>query len=383
MRIKKPNKITYAITNVRSLLPKIDSLINCFEEHELTFSIITETWLRADRETMSVLEEVENGAYMELIRKNRGTRAFDTRKARLKKYSLPRNNYEIVCAVGNFNNDTQRVAIIAIYLPPKQRKETTTEMCIFISDTITKLKTELDNPYIILGGDINRKNVAPAVEDHPDIKQGPVLATRGNTALDLIFSNIGDPKHAASHPPLSADNGPVSDHKILIIQHEIDHIHRYKKIVIKHRINKPDTAAAFRAAVTLEDWHIGMDDSTKSLQALDDRLERILDMTMPWKSFTIKSTDKVWITTEIKRSIRKQRRIYKREGRSPTFILVFFSRNLPAQTTKQKELLPEKNRNKFWDAPGTVICGSIRRVKICLSTGALFVQIRLVEHPQN
>ena len=32
-------------TNARSICPKIESLITCFEELEASFAVITETWL--------------------------------------------------------------------------------------------------------------------------------------------------------------------------------------------------------------------------------------------------------------------------------------------------------------------------------------------------
>ena len=44
-------KITVLNTNARSLCPKIESLIDCFDEMEGTVGVITETWL-ADGDTL-------------------------------------------------------------------------------------------------------------------------------------------------------------------------------------------------------------------------------------------------------------------------------------------------------------------------------------------
>ena len=39
------NMINIINTNARSLCPKIESLIDCFEELEVTLGVVTETWL--------------------------------------------------------------------------------------------------------------------------------------------------------------------------------------------------------------------------------------------------------------------------------------------------------------------------------------------------
>ena len=86
--------MSFALTNARSLLPKIDSLVNYFDEHGLTFCIITETWISNDNTTKDILEELSNGANIEMIRKDRSGRgggvaiAFNNTKAKFKKYGL-------------------------------------------------------------------------------------------------------------------------------------------------------------------------------------------------------------------------------------------------------------------------------------------------------
>ena len=55
-------KITILNTNARSLCPKIESLIDCFDEMNGTIGVITETWL-ADGDTLQTdIEDLSNGA---------------------------------------------------------------------------------------------------------------------------------------------------------------------------------------------------------------------------------------------------------------------------------------------------------------------------------
>ena len=61
-------------TNARSLCPKIDSLIDCFEEMDATIGIITETWL-ADGETLEKdIHDLAKGAGLGMVCLNRQPR---------------------------------------------------------------------------------------------------------------------------------------------------------------------------------------------------------------------------------------------------------------------------------------------------------------------
>ena len=44
-RVNKDFKFTFLNTNARSLSPKINSLIECFDEMDASVAIVTETWL--------------------------------------------------------------------------------------------------------------------------------------------------------------------------------------------------------------------------------------------------------------------------------------------------------------------------------------------------
>ena len=58
-------------TNVRSLCPKIDSLIDCFDEMDATIGIITETWL-ADGDTLERdIHDLAKGAVLGMVCLNR------------------------------------------------------------------------------------------------------------------------------------------------------------------------------------------------------------------------------------------------------------------------------------------------------------------------
>ena len=279
-----------------------------------------------DRQTQQVLEEVENGAHLNLIRRDRGTRgggvaiAYDTRKMKLAKYRVNTGGFELVCATGKINNESRKIAILAVYLPPKQTKAKTRVFCEIISDTIGKLKIELKNPYIILAGDINKKDIRQAFKEYPDIEQGPSLATRGGSALDLVFSNMGVPNKVRSRPPLSADKGPKSDHNVLVLHHKLQHRHNFKKITIRHRKITKEGIEGFNRDVTLMDWrNIQGENPSETVNEVNHRLEELMDTHLPWRTFVVKSTDKKWMTPKIRKMIKIRKRVFKKEGRGRTW----------------------------------------------------------------
>ena len=128
--------------------------------------------------------------------------AYDTRRAKLKKYAVQNNKYEIICATGKINNNSRKVAIICVYLPPKQTIQVTKEVENCLADCILKLKSELNDPMIIVGGDLNKKSINDAFKESQDIKMHNPIPTRGTAALDIVFSNLAAHEER-SLPPLS------------------------------------------------------------------------------------------------------------------------------------------------------------------------------------
>ena len=62
---------TFLNTNARSLSPKIHSLIDCIEEMEAAFAVITETWLSDGEGLAEDIEGLELGAGLGMLALNR------------------------------------------------------------------------------------------------------------------------------------------------------------------------------------------------------------------------------------------------------------------------------------------------------------------------
>ena len=107
----------------------------------------------------------------------------------LKKFSIPYNKFEIVCAVGKSVEEKRKFTIFAVYIPPSQRVEQTKQLMECLADCIEKVKLELGDPYVIIGGDFNRR-VITATDDFPDIQILGSGGTRGGVDLDKVLTNV-------------------------------------------------------------------------------------------------------------------------------------------------------------------------------------------------
>ena len=63
-----------ACANARSVVQKINSLITLFEELELHIALLTETWLTAKVCSVKTMNDLTDGANINFIRRDRGSR---------------------------------------------------------------------------------------------------------------------------------------------------------------------------------------------------------------------------------------------------------------------------------------------------------------------
>ena len=66
--------IRFILSNARSLVPKITSLIDAMHELDLTFAAITETWFKGGKQLQRELLDIEMAANIKIICRNRKSR---------------------------------------------------------------------------------------------------------------------------------------------------------------------------------------------------------------------------------------------------------------------------------------------------------------------
>ena len=316
----------FSLSNARSLAKKIDSLIDMFREKELHVAMVTETWFQNDRYTRGELSDITAAENLEFICKNRDKKrgggvaiVFDRNKSNFKKIQISGNKYELVGAVGNIAGVTRKVVFYSLYIPPNQTAEVTRGLFVCLGDTIEKMKQEYIDPFIIIGGDTNKRDVSQALADFPDIKVELSGPTRGTAALDIVATNFTPSilELGTFYPLETFDNETRSDHLSLIGVARVPNLHVYSTATYNTRKYSAEAEAAFGADLAIINWeHTVGATPSESADKLNYVLQFLFNKHFPLTTVTKRSCDPPWMTKRIRRYIRNRKREYARSGRS-------------------------------------------------------------------
>ena len=324
-RVKKIIKVNFATTNARSIAPKIISLVENFNELELCLFAITETWLGNSREVNHNIRDLVNSSNIDMLHKNRKTRgggvalAYNNTLAKFSQVSLRNNSFELLCCKGKINSLARPLIVFVVYLPPKMSADSLRAFCTTLADGIELVKSNYDDPFILITGDFNKKSISPALCDFPDIVLVDPVPTRGTACLDLSFSNLGPHiTTVRSLPPLeSNDNNTVSDHNIVSMSCKFPMHAHFTKKKITFRPFTTRGEAQFGREILSYDWSL-IHDNCPNISAENLRvvLDSMINKCFPTKTRTIKSTDSPWLTREVALLSRRKKREYALNRRS-------------------------------------------------------------------
>ena len=221
---------TFLNTNARSLSPKINSLIDCFDELDVSVAAVTETWLNDAHGLEEDLDHLAAGTGLGMLTLNRKQNdrgvshggvaiIYHQNKCTFKQIKLCNpDSFEVLAASGKFVGYLRTVLVLACYVPPTYDTQRAGACLDFVRDSVVELKRKFDDPYIIVTGDFNQWGIQDALEDYPDIKEECLGPTRGARAIDRTFTNFSRSiKESGTLPPLEADHpgeGAPSDHRI-------------------------------------------------------------------------------------------------------------------------------------------------------------------------
>ena len=80
------------------------------------------------------------------------------------------NKFELVAAIGRIGRVSRQVAIFCLYLEPRLTASDLQKIRDILSDEILAVKVALKDPIVIIGGDMNRKEISSAFNNFADIK---------------------------------------------------------------------------------------------------------------------------------------------------------------------------------------------------------------------
>ena len=241
-------------------------------------------------------------------------------KIRLKTYTVRKNGCEVVAAKGKIADCNRTIYVIGIYVLPAIRRAALDKYCDTIRCIIEKIKIDDRGPLIVLAGDINRHDIAPAFEDFLDFHYKNTPPTRGDERLDLIYLNDDSCGFECwAVPPLENDVGDQSDHLTLNASLTFPHHHEFSWNTYRTRDMTAANHEKFIKAYTAINWEemIGdTDDPSAMVIRMQNKVDALTDECFPWRTRKIRSTDNPWIDDHIRRAISRRKRQYKKGQRS-------------------------------------------------------------------
>ena len=323
------NEIRCLLTNARSLMPKMDSMIDAFRSLDLNFASITETWFRGGKALANKLTEVEGSSGIKILHRSRDGRikktgggvalAFNMGNCNFKNRHLKHvdKQFEVMCATGSVGKIPRRVVVFVIYVPPSTRVAEVAKLKEAIGAEITSVRRAFKNPIIIVNGDLNHRDFADCLDEVGEFSVLPTGPTRGQNTIDVIHSNIQDCiSESWTVPPLQAANGALSDHRCVVAVAKFPKERGYEWKIAWRRSRNANSEAAFTEEMKNRDWTDIKGDSDMMAEKLEEVIGALTDKYFPLVRIRKRSSEHPWITKTIRRLWKKKIRIYKKGGRN-------------------------------------------------------------------
>ena len=159
---------------------------------------------------------------------------FDTGTCNFKNRNLKHatREQEILCGVGRVGKIKRKVVVFVVYVSPSMKRADVDRLLEVLSLEIGSAKASYGDPIFIVGGDLNHRDLAGALEG-PDVFSCVVTTpTRGPSVLDVMFTNIGGQlAEKLVLPPLQAVGGALNDHKCVYAEFRLPDCRSYTWIV--------------------------------------------------------------------------------------------------------------------------------------------------------
>ena len=329
--------MTLINTNLRSLCPKVNSLVECFEELDAAFRVLTETWLTDGEELQDKLDDLSAGSGIGMVTKNRPANtmgfshggvaiAFRESCCSFKEvHLLDTQGSEIVAAVARFPGYSRQLVVVGCYLPPTYSASEGAAALDRVTQAVIEIKRRFRSPYIIVAGDFNQWEVDKALIDFIDLVEADVGPTRGSRSIDRIFSNFGGSIGSAyTVPPIQADDpgqGRPSDHRVAVVTADLPRIDAFRWLKYSYRFYNEESVEKFRKWIALEDWNavVTAADSNSKAEAYQSLVDRAIEDCFPLVTVRRKSTDLPWVNAKARRLIKRRKAVYRSEGRSASW----------------------------------------------------------------
>ena len=152
-------------------------MMNYFEELELDFALINETWLATGKYSSNNIIDLEVGNNIGMVCKNRKGKSgggvaifYKLSRIEFKKEPLRECPFEVVAASAKIEKTGRVLIAVALYLPPGMQAPQVRRCFSAIHDNLAALKVKYGNPLVIIGGDFNRQDPEALASPYPEME---------------------------------------------------------------------------------------------------------------------------------------------------------------------------------------------------------------------
>ena len=331
-------------------------------------ALITETWLKNTPYIDRQLQDMENALGFACIRKDRGGgrtgggvaiiyKTGDLVMQQLKTGS----DSEIVAALGRRIGQRRKIIVINAYVPPGIDAATSEEIIGEVADLVGTYKRKYGSPYFVIGGDFNKRNIAKELAVHADIKQVHTPPTRGDNTLDLVFTNFPQYITAAGVTDSIYNlEGTTSDHKTVYVNAKIPRVPEYNVEKYSYLKQTEDGDKKLQNYLESQDWGSLMG-GCGGVDAMVEVLHTVFDkgMTSSYelKESQKKTTEPPWMTSGIRRLIRRRRAIFRKFGRNEVW---------KKMKRKTRRIIRDRRRSYNEEKKSRIMTGQANKFHDCV-----------------
>ena len=298
------------VTNACHITNKVDELSVITAINKPSVVVVTESWLSSDTpDTIINIGNSYNSYRLDRPTPGGGVLAYIKSDLPAKRLSeLEEEGKEVLWLLlkpPRTPRPYSAVIVVGIYYSPGQNKECEREMLDYLTQKMDTVLADRPSAGILVAGDFNKLNLNHLCRRF-NLRKLVKSPTRGNNILDQILTNMSDLYDKVLHlPPIGR-----SDHQCLLLAPKTRQ--KIPPVSRKHRQIKPEKLNALKLKMNLEDWEAVYSESDvdDKVSAINFIITRMLDDTIPVRTVRVHSTDKPWMTPNIKAEIKARQRAF-------------------------------------------------------------------------
>ena len=219
----------------------------------------------------------------------------------------------------------KKICVASVYVAPKAISELKNMTVDHIIETIHLINSKEESVHFLIGGDLNRVDIAPILNSYGALKSMVSVPTRKSSTLEVILSDL----HPFYHPPTTLDplevdstsKGTDSDHNVVVmapISNPLYEIKRPRRSISTRPLPQSQIQQ-FGDEIVHYNWEnvLNISNANEKVGNFHSYIRSLLDTHFPEKNVKISDLDKPWMSPELKRIHRRMQREYIKNRKSP------------------------------------------------------------------